>query len=68
MLTSFDGEKRFAELSAKQTSHPQLKSANFTRLLKIALARNAKYIKDMQKRQKKERKAEAKRAAAKKNA
>ena len=68
VLTSFDGEKKFAEISAKQAKSPQLKSSNFTKLLKIVQAKNAKYVKDMQKRQKKERKAAEKKAAAKKNA
>lgn len=68
VITSFDGEKRFAEISAKQAKSPQLKSSNFTKLLKVALAQNAKYIKKMQKRQAKERKAAEKAAKAKKNA
>lgn len=68
VLTSFDGQKRFAEITAKQGNSPQLKSSNFTTLLKIAVAQNDRYVKQMQKRQAKERKVADKAAAAKKNA
>lgn len=57
VLASFDGEKRFMELSAKQADTPHLKSANFTKLLQNVLAANAKYIKDLQKKAAKEREA-----------
>jgi len=63
VLASFDGEKRFTELSAKQANSPHLKSANFTKLLQNVLAANAKYIKDLQKQAAKDRVAAAKKGA-----
>lgn len=57
VLCSFDGEKTFATLSAKQTKSPYLKSANFGKLLKQVVAKNDSYLKKLQKAAAKARKA-----------
>ena len=63
VLCSFDGEKQFVQLSAKQTKNPYLKSSNFNKLLKKVLAMNERYVKKARKAAAKARKANSRKKA-----